>query len=86
MPTVKLFASLRRIAGIKEKTVPGGTLRAVLDALTQSHPQLRPVLGAGDRIMVIVTLNGQTLPAGNMLDTRLAEEDQIAIFPPIAGG
>jgi len=85
MPVVKFFASLRRLTGAKEKVVPGGDLRAVLETLTADIPTLRPYFD-GDRIRAIITLNGHTLDPNTALQTSVSEQDQIAIFPPIAGG
>lgn len=85
MPTVKLYANLRNLSGKKEISIPGLTVRAVLDELVQHYPQLGPVLlqAEGLRPHIIITLNGH-----NVVDLNLAvaEHDVVAIFPPIAGG
>ncbi len=85
MPTVKLYANLRKIAGTREVMARGETLRDALDDLTRQYPALRERLldGNGLRPHVIVTLNGHNLVS---LDTAVAEQDVIAVFPPIAGG
>jgi molybdopterin converting factor small subunit len=85
MPVVKFYASLRRVTGAKEKVVPGGDLRAVLETLAADIPALRPYF-EGNRVQVIITVNGQTLDPNTALETSVSEQDQIAIFPPIAGG
>jgi sulfur-carrier protein len=85
MPTVKLYANLRNFAGTKEISIPGPTVRAVLDELVQRYPQLGPVVlqEEGLRPHIIIMLNGH-----NVVDLSLAvaEHDVVAFFPPIAGG
>jgi molybdopterin synthase sulfur carrier subunit len=85
MPVVKLYANLRNLAGTKEISIPGLTVRTVLDELVQRYPQLGPILlqDEGLRPHIVVTLNGH-----NAVDLSLttAEQDIVAIFPPIAGG
>lgn len=88
MPVVKLYANLRKLAGVKEKVVPGNSIRAVLKILGEEFPGLQPFLQSGKEVQVraIVTLNGHTLNRESLLDVAVSEEDEIAIFPPIAGG
>jgi MoaD family protein len=85
MAVVKLYANLRSLAGTKEISIPGLTVRAVLDELVERYPQLGPVLlqDQGLRPHIVVTLNGH-----NVVDLGLAtsDEDTVAVFPPIAGG
>ncbi len=85
MPLLKLYANLRQVAGTRETIIRGETLRDALDDLTRQYPALRQRLLEGDglRPHVIVTLNGQKVVS---LDTAVAEQDVIAVFPPIAGG
>ena len=85
MPTVKLYANLRRLAGTKELSVSGSTVGAVLNELVKQHPALDGIILEGGEIRphVIVTLNGH-----NITDfaAPVTENDNIAVFPPIAGG
>ena len=85
MPTIKLFASLRRIAGQKEISIKGPTLISTLNTLVQQVPALGEVLFENEQVRpsIIITLNGQN---NINLHTTVTEEDTIAIFPPIAGG
>lgn len=85
MPVIKLYANLRQLAGIKETTLPGESLRAVLHELVERYPALGKTLFKNGQMRphVIVTVNGQTMVD---LDTPVREQDQIAVFPPIAGG
>jgi molybdopterin converting factor small subunit len=38
------------------------------------------------RSQMVITVNGQSLQPEISLKTTVSEQDQIAIFPPIAGG
>lgn len=85
MPTVKLFANLRKIAGTKELSAPGATLKEVLSELRRQNPPLvDAILEDGTlRPHVVITINGQITMDFN---APVTEKDVIAIFPPIAGG
>jgi MoaD family protein len=85
MPDIKLFASLRKTAGIKEASVSGATLGAAVNELVKRIPTLEGYLFENGQIRpyVIITLNGH--PTTDM-DMPVADEDVIAVFPPIAGG
>ncbi|HLO28129.1 MAG TPA: ubiquitin-like small modifier protein 1 [Anaerolineales bacterium] len=85
MPLVKLYANLRKLAGTKEVSITGTTIREVLNELVQQNPPLSEmILQAGEvRPLIVITLNGH-----NVIDlaTAVTEQDMVAIFPPIAGG
>ena len=85
MPTVKLFASLRKDAGIKETSVPGMGIMPVISELVRQYPMLAEKLLENGQIRphVVITINGH--PTTDM-DAPVTEQDLIAIFPPIAGG
>ncbi len=85
MPTVKLFASLRKDAGITETFIPGASVRPVIVELVSRYPALSDKLIQDGEIRphVVITINGH--PTSDM-DAPLTEQDQIAVFPPLAGG
>jgi MoaD family protein len=85
MPTVKLFANLRKLAGTKELSIPGATVGAVLTELVKRSPSLEQVILEHGELCphIVVTLNGHTI---NDFETPVTEQDNVAIFPPIAGG
>jgi len=85
MPTVKLYANLRKLAGTKELSITETTVRAVVSELVRQHPSIGDVILENDELRrhIILTLNGQNLTD---LKTPVVEQDIIAIFPPIAGG
>ena len=85
MPVVKLYANLRKLAGTKELSITEGTVGAVVNELVRQHPSVGDVILENGELRqhIIVTLNGQNITD---LETPVAEQDIIAIFPPIAGG
>ncbi len=88
MPLIKLYANLRTVTGKKELIIPGETIQAMLGTLTQDYPVLARFLFEKEQLLprVIITINGQTLDPATGLITSVSEKDQIAIFPPVAGG
>lgn len=88
MPVVNLYAGLRQAAGQRQVQVQGGTVRAALADLCAQHPALLERLFAGAEIrpLVVISLNGQHIDHLDGLETPAGEEDQIAVFPPVAGG
>lgn len=88
-----LYATFRLIANVK--TIPlnlqsGSTVMQAIEFIVQQHPSLRSHwLDANGELHahVHVFINGHDialLPDG--LQTRLAAEDIIDFFPPVAGG
>ena len=88
MATVKLFGNLRKQAGGSHLQISGTSIQAVVDALCDAHPPLHDALleGGAIRPHFKITLNGHDIALAQGLDTAVSEDDQIAIFPPIAGG
>jgi len=85
MPTIKLFANLRKIAETKELSVVGTSLIGVLTELEEVVPALDGVILEDGQIRphFVITINGHN---EDDLDVTVTEQDLIAIFPPIAGG
>lgn len=88
MPLIKFHANLRSIAGLKEMTIQGASIRAVLERLVKEFPELQRHLLEDGQLHphVLLVLNGQLLDLENDLDTPVSEQDALAIFPPIVGG
>lgn len=85
MPTIKLFANLRSIAGKKELSIAGASLKGVLNELVKEVPAFDGVILEDGQIRpyVVITINGHNVTE---LDVTVTEQDLIAIFPPITGG
>ena len=88
MALVKVYANLRTIIGKKELSIPGQSIQEVLGKLIQDYPGLQQfLLDEGKlRPRVIITRNGQTLDPSTILQASISDQDQVAIFPPVAGG
>lgn len=85
MPTIKLYANLRKLAGTKELSIAGTTVGALVNELARQHPSVCEVVLENGELCphILVTLNGRHVTD---LEAPVAEQDIIAIFPPIAGG
>ncbi len=49
-------------------------------------PHLEQRIFYGDRLLVVVTLNGRHLPPAQVKVTKLAAGDRLDILMPVAGG
>jgi MoaD family protein len=85
MPLIKLFANLPKVAGTKEVSITGESIKAVLVGLVRQYPALDRYLLEDEHIRphLVITLNGHPTQDSQ---APVSEEDEIAIFPPIAGG
>ena len=85
MPTIKLYANLRKIAGTTEVSITGASLGACVSMLIEQIPALEGVIVEGGQMRphFVININGH---AAAGLDVSVDENDVIAIFPPIAGG
>jgi len=88
MATVKLFGNLRSQSDSSVLEVQGNTVREVLELLGTTQPHLPKAIMAGDGLQpyVQVMVNGRNIELADGLETAVTETDQIAVFPPIAGG
>lgn len=88
---VRSFASFRDILG-KELDVElkdGSTVKDLLDDLTSTRQRLRSAVfdeSGKVREYVILMKNKKNIESLSGLDTKLAEGDEVAILPPVAGG
>lgn len=88
MPQVRLFGNLRKLASTTTLEFAGDTVREVILALCAANEDLcGAILDDGHlRPHVRVMVAGRDVVLTGGLDTPVGEADQIAIFPPIAGG
>jgi molybdopterin converting factor small subunit len=87
MAEVHIPAALRTLTGGETKvTVPGETLREVMDRLDETYPGLKARLVAGDRLApgLAVFVDGAVPPGG--LRTKLSPDAEVYFAPAIAGG
>ncbi len=89
MAVIKLFGNLRRIAGARELDVAAETVRELMDTICAGQPELcKALLDERGQLKqyVRVMVNGHDVELARGLDTPIQVDDQVAIFPPIAGG
>ena len=87
--TVKIPAQLRAVTdGEGEIEVDGGTVGEALDAVFESHTDLRERITEDGslRRFVIVYVSGEDIRFMDGLETQLAEGDEVTILPAVAGG
>jgi len=88
---VRSFASFRDILG-KELSLElkeGSTVKDLLDDLISTRQRLKSAVfdeSGKVREYVILMKNRKNIESLNGLDTELAEGDEVAILPPVAGG
>ena len=77
MVRLRFFAALReRMGSGRTESIPSGT---TVGALWRSLVAERPELG---RFRVRFAVNEEYVPASH----RLADDDEVAFFPPVSGG
>jgi len=87
--TVKIPAQLRGVTdGESEISVEGGTVGQALDAVFESHEDLRARITEDGtlRRFVNVYVSGEDIRFQDGLDTQLADGDEVTILPAVAGG
>jgi molybdopterin synthase sulfur carrier subunit len=88
----KLFADLAEVAGQKRVDVsvgPEATVADAIDALLETQPALEDRVLDGDGTLadhINVLRNGENVFVGDGLDTPVAADDELAMFPPVSGG
>ncbi|HYG58818.1 MAG TPA: ubiquitin-like small modifier protein 1 [Symbiobacteriaceae bacterium] len=89
---IRLFGILQQVAGAEPISLPATvaqTAGQVLDALVQRFPALKPHLydRSGDlQPHLLIAVNGRDIRHRGGLTTAVADEDELLIFPPSAGG
>ena len=88
MATVKFFGNLRTQVGSSHLQISGENVRALLDLLIETTPSLDNVILKDGTLRPFfkIMVNGHDISLAQGLDTPVSENDQVAIFPPIAGG
>lgn len=87
---IRFFAFIRDYTGVKEVSLDScSDLRELLDKLCGKYGmKLRNKLFTEDRLSedIIIMVNGRHIGHLHGLETELLENDEISIFPRVAGG
>ena len=89
MARVVFTCQLLRHVRCPESVVPGGTLRAALDAVFAAHPQVRDYIvdEQGElRKHVAVFIDGERLRDRRGLSDRVGEASEIYVLQALTGG
>lgn len=90
--TVKFFASFREAVGLEQVEVAAGKdVAALLDELVRRFGErmAEQLYESGSKKLretVNVLVNGRGINLLSGLDTKLKDDDVVAIFPPVSGG
>ena len=84
--TVGLPAALTSPQPARDVACEASTVGEALHAVVEQAPQYEQRIFYGDRLLVVVTLNGKHLPPAAVKETGLAAGDQVEILLPVAGG
>lgn len=89
--TIKAFARFREILGSEtaEEVPEGITLAGLLEQIADRNPKIKTALYEDDstlRRYVILMQNKKRVNQEDVQTIVLSEGDEIAIYPPVAGG
>ena len=89
MARVAFTANLQRHLRCPDQTVPGNTVRAVLDQVFAAEPRLRSyILDDQDRLRRHVTIyvNDARIDDRDRLSDPVSETDEVFVFQALSGG
>ena len=84
--TVGLPAALTAPEPSCDVACDAATVVEALREVAARSPRYEQRLFYGDRLLVVVSLNGRHLPPAAAGETALAAGDRIDVLPPVAGG
>ena len=89
MPRLSFTPHLGRHVAVPSETVPGGTLREVLDAYFARHPEVRGYVLDEQRALrrhVVIFIGDQQLRDRTTLSDVVSEEAEIYVMQALSGG
>jgi sulfur carrier protein ThiS len=84
--TVGLPAALTSPQPARDIACEASTVVEALRAVVDQAPRYEQRIFYGDRLLVVVTLNGRHLPPDHVKETGLTAGDRLDILLPVAGG
>ena len=84
--TVGLPAALTSPSPARDVACDAATVGQALRAVVAQAPQYEQRIFYGERLLVVVTLNGKHVPPDAVLDKELSAGDRVDIMLPVAGG
>ena len=88
---VKFFATVREATGVKNIEMDADTIREVLDSLQVTFGDrftqtvIDPETGNLKQFFSCM-VNGKRIELLDSYDTKLVDDDAVALFPPVGGG
>ncbi len=89
MPKVKLYATLKEIAGRDTVFVKGNTVKEAIVNLVKEFPELKKEIVDENFNLkedYIYLVNGRNIVFLQNENTPVSENDKLTIFPPVGGG
>lgn len=87
MPAVWIPSLLRELTGGQERvSVPGETVRQVIDALEQLYPGIKARLCEEDRLRPNIAVAVDGVVSRQRMRHRLTETSEVHFIPSISGG
>jgi sulfur-carrier protein len=86
---VAFTANLERHLSCPVQSVPGDTVRTVLDGVFAAQPRLRSyVLDDQDRVRkhVAIYINGERIADRDRLSDAVTDSDEVFVFQALSGG
>lgn len=90
---IRLYGLLRdaaeRKTALEMDACEGETVSSLLERLVTKYPRMRPLLFEGPGVLrrhVMVVINGRDIRDGQGLNSPVSSGDEMAVFPPSAGG
>ncbi len=88
---VRFFARFRELFGPEHtaEVEEGTSVATLLQTIARDHPEGRSALfdeNGAFRSYVILMHNGERIETSRAGDIQVSEGDEVAVFPPVAGG